>query len=122
MRAGNDNRPSFVTAEQNAGRTAEVIFRENILEEQKNRNGTPETTFVYDEYRLTVPYRERLEKSDKQVAFDRMGLDTSFAVKFIASLMQVLSGAWARYRQQLRDLPEQPMSPFDVNFPEMPEK
>lgn len=57
MSAVSNSRPSFVTIEHNAGGTAEVIFCENITEEQ---DGTPETMFVYDEYRLTVPYREGL--------------------------------------------------------------
>ena len=32
----------------------------------------------------------------------------------------VLTGAWARYRQALRDLPQQPGFPFDIRWPEKP--
>lgn len=62
-----------------------------------------------------------LSSSDKEMSLDRLGLDTSSATKFISSLAAVFTGAWAKYRQALRDLPEQPGFPFDVKFPTPPD-
>ena len=62
-----------------------------------------------------------LDKSDSQMSLDRLGLDTSTATKFITSLGKIFSGAWAQYRQALRDLPTQSGFPFDVTFPVPPD-
>lgn len=48
--------PSELSIERCANGVAEVIFRENIVSE--NRNG--ENIYTYDEYRTVVPYRENL--------------------------------------------------------------
>ena len=61
-----------------------------------------------------------LEESDKRMALDRLGLDTSTAPKFIASLAKIFGGDWAKYRQALRDLPQQEGFPFDIRFPTYP--
>lgn len=62
-----------------------------------------------------------LDNSDAQMSLDRLGLDTSTATKFIASLSKIFSGSWAVYRQALRDLPTQAGFPFDVVFPTPPD-
>lgn len=62
-----------------------------------------------------------LENSDAQMTLDRLGLDLSSTAKFIASLGAIFSGAWAQYRQALRDLPTQEGFPFNVVFPTPPE-
>lgn len=62
-----------------------------------------------------------LDSSDKEMSLDRLGLDTSTATKFIASLTAIFTGKWAKYRQALRDLPEQEGFPYDVTFPVRPE-
>lgn len=62
-----------------------------------------------------------LDNSDSQMSLDRLGLDTSSATKFIASLTKIFSGAWAKYRKELRDLPEQAGFPFNVVFPTPPD-
>lgn len=62
-----------------------------------------------------------LDKSDKEMSIDRLGLDTSTATKFILSLVAVFGGAWAKYRQALRDLPAQEGFPFNVVFPAPPD-
>lgn len=61
-----------------------------------------------------------LSNSDKEMSLDRLGLETSSATKLIASLASIFNGAWAKYRQALRDLPEQKGFPFDVRFPAPP--
>lgn len=63
-----------------------------------------------------------LDSSDKEMSLDRLGLDTSSVTKFIASLATIFTGKWSKYRQELRDLPEQTGFPFDVKFPEPPDK
>ena len=61
-----------------------------------------------------------LDESDKEMTLDRLGLDTSSATKFIASIVKIFSGDWAKYRQALRDLPQQLGFPYDIEFPVMP--
>lgn len=61
-----------------------------------------------------------LEKCDAEMSLDRLGLETASATKFIASLAAIFSGAWAKYRQALRDLPEQAGFPFNIKFPTPP--
>ena len=63
-----------------------------------------------------------LEESDREMSLDRLSLDVSSAAKFIASLSAIFTGEWAKYRQALRDLPEQKGFPFDVEFPKAPDK
>lgn len=63
-----------------------------------------------------------LDISDKEMTLDRLSLDTSSAVKFIASLSCIFGGAWAAYRQALRDLSQQEGFPFGIQFPAMPEE
>lgn len=62
-----------------------------------------------------------LDGSDKEMSLDRLGLDTSSATKFIASLGNIFNGAWVKYRQALRDLPQQEGFPFDIEFPSAPD-
>lgn len=61
-----------------------------------------------------------LDNSDMEMCLDRLGLDLSSVTKFISSLSRIRDGAWARYRQALRDLPTQEGFPFDVEFPTPP--
>lgn len=62
-----------------------------------------------------------LDNTDKEMSLDRLGLDTSSALKFIASLASVLNGAWATYRQELRDISKQDGFPFNIIFPVPPD-
>ena len=61
-----------------------------------------------------------LAHTDKEMSLDRLGLDTPSAAKFIASLIRIFNGAWARYRQALRDITKQAGFPFAVTFPTPP--
>lgn len=75
---------------------------------------------------------ELLNESDKEVAFDRLNFNipTEFnmtnllsSVKnFFDSLMELKTNEWAKYRQELRDITEQPDFPYSVVFPEKPSK
>lgn len=62
-----------------------------------------------------------LDRSDKQMSLDRLGLDITSAAKFVSSLVRIFSGTWAQYRQALRDLPVQPGFPFNITFPVPPD-
>ena len=50
-----------------------------------------------------------LLRSDPQMFADRVELEDAELVE-----------AWKEYRQALRDLPQQPGFPFDIEWPEMP--
>ena len=63
-----------------------------------------------------------LDLSDKEMSLDRLGLDTSSALAFLASLKQIFSSGWAVYRQVLRDIPQQDGFPFNITFPVAPDK
>lgn len=63
-----------------------------------------------------------LDLSDKEMSLDRLGLDTSSAIAFLASLKQLFSSGWAVYRQALRDLPQQEGFPFNVAWPNSPDE
>ena len=63
-----------------------------------------------------------LDESDKEMTLDRLNIDTSSTVKFIASVANIFKTDWAVYRQKLRDLPEQEGFPFDIAFPVAPPK
>lgn len=59
--------------------------------------------------------------SDKYMVIDRLNLDTSSAIKFLASLKNIFANNWAYYRQALRDITNQPNFPYEVNWPQKPE-
>ena len=61
-----------------------------------------------------------LDNTDKEMSLDRLGLDTSSAATFIASLIRIFNGDWAQYRQALRDITKQAGFPFAVTFPTPP--
>lgn len=69
---------------------------------------------------------ELLASTDAQLALDRLGLEVpdgnTFTVwlSFLSNLGKALVGSWAVYRQRLRDLPQQPGFPFDIEWPERP--
>ncbi len=63
-----------------------------------------------------------LDKSDAQMSLDRIGLDTSTATAFIASLKNIFNNDWAVYRQHLRDVPAQEGFPFNIDWGTSPDK
>lgn len=64
-----------------------------------------------------------LAESDKEMMLDRMGLEVptgiSFSawIEFLKKLGSVVSGDLAKYRQELRDIPQQEGFPYCVVFP-----
>jgi hypothetical protein len=57
-----------------------------------------------------------LDMSDAQMSLDRIGLDTSSAAAFLASLGKIFKNSWAVYRQHLRDISEQEGFPFNIDW------
>lgn len=69
---------------------------------------------------------ELLQKTDARMCLDRLGLTTptytlTGLIEFVRTIMKALTGDWAKYRQALRDIPDQPGFPFSVVWPEEPE-
>lgn len=68
-----------------------------------------------------------LDKTDKEMSIDRIISDiprdpssiTAF-LPFLKSLIASLSGKMAKYRQALRDVPQQEGFPYNVEWPEIP--
>ena len=64
-----------------------------------------------------------LAESDKEMMIDRMGLEVPTGVSFSAwldffkKLASAVSGDLAKYRQELRDIPQQEGFPYCVVFP-----
>ena len=69
-------------------------------------------------------FRNRLlDLSDKEVSFDRLSMDADDDIH--ASLLDEENLSvieWMVYRQILRDIPEQKGFPFDITFPDLPNK
>lgn len=72
-----------------------------------------------------------LSDTDKDMAFDRLRIilpekitaTTMLAgfTDFVKSFKEIENGPMSVYRQALRDLPEQPGFPYEVEFPDKPE-
>lgn len=69
-----------------------------------------------------------LDDSDNRMSLDRFELIVPTGVTFTAWLQffkglgKIITGAWAKYRKDLRDLPEQAGFPFNIEFPTPPEE
>lgn len=71
-----------------------------------------------------------LTESDEHLLLDRLGLNVpeeinatnflSVLKTFFDNIRDLLSGEWAKYRQELRDITKQKGFPYDVKFPERP--
>lgn len=72
-----------------------------------------------------------LTESDAMTALDRFGMDlpdkvtatTMLSVfkEILTAVWKITNGSIGQYRQALRDLPEQPGFPFDIDWPNKPE-
>lgn len=79
---------------------------------------------------IRLKRNELLKVSDKEMAFDRLGLELpteinmtniiSTLIKFASALSSVMTSDWAKYRQELRDITKQEGFPYDVVFPTKP--
>ncbi len=72
-----------------------------------------------------------LTESDAMTALDRFGMNLPDKVtattmltvvkEILTALWSITKGAIGQYRQALRDLPEQPGFPFEIEWPDKPE-
>lgn len=61
-----------------------------------------------------------LQESDGEMTLDRLKINTGSMTQLLLSMGKIFSGAWASYRQALRELPEQAGFPFQITFPAKP--
>lgn len=61
-----------------------------------------------------------LEESDKEFCIDRILPDSISTTAFTSRLRELAQGKMAKYRQALRDIPQQEGFPYDVKFPTKP--
>jgi|GEM_PF-1375005 len=119
---------------------AEIRFRENVV---KNTDKDGNVTYAYDEYVLTMPDRDGLDKivtdntsvwlayakaqevnqlaADVRTQRDKLLSDTDWTQVDDAPISDVDRGSMRQYRQALRDITSQEGFPYNVNFPEKPQ-
>lgn len=114
-----------------------TTFRDNLEEHiQNNLNDWLELLKEQEKNSLASEIREKrnklLEESDKYMILDRLTMNfpqeisltnvVSVLKDFFKTLSNIKNGSWAKYRQELRDLPNQKGFPYDVKFPDKPEE
>lgn len=114
-----------------------TTFRDNLEEYiQNNLNDWLESLKEQEKNSLASEIREKrnklLEESDKYMILDRLTMNfpqeisltnvVSVLKDFFKTLSNIKNGSWAKYRQELRDLPNQKGFPYDVKFPDKPEE
>ncbi len=114
-----------------------TTFREDLEEHiQNNLNDWLESLKKQEKDSLATEIREKrnklLEESDKYMILDRLTMNfpqeisltniVSVIKDFFKTLSNIKNGSWAKYRQELRDLPNQEGFPYDVKFPDKPEE
>lgn len=114
-----------------------TTFRDNLEEHiQNNLNDWLESLKEQEKNYLASEIREKrnklLEESDKYMILDRLTMNfpqeisltnvVSVLKDFFKTLSNIKNGSWAKYRQELRDLPNQKGFPYDVKFPDKPEE
>ena len=117
--------------------TLESSWTDNIMEritEQQAAWLAEAQAEAYEKAAAQVRSRrdKLLTESDAMTALDRFGMDlpdkvtatTMLSVfkEILTALWSITKGAIGQYRQALRDLPEQPGFPFDVEWPDKPEQ
>ena len=73
---------------------------------------------------------ELLAETDKEMVLDRLKLNMPEDIsmtnivqgikEFFTSLKEIFNSEWAKYRQSLRDIPQQPGFPYNITWPEKP--
>ncbi len=111
-----------------------TVFNRDNLKEEIEKNFESWLEFAKDcEYeQLASEVREKrdklLKETDAEMCLDRIGLEipegSSFTnwIDFLKGIGNLLIGKMAKYRQALRDIPQQPGFPYEVEFPKKPIK
>lgn len=108
-------------------------YRDNLLENvQKTLDAWMTSARNADYARLAAEVRAKrdalLAETDKEMCLDRLGLTSpegsTFTawIGFLKTIASAVFGPMAKYRQALRDIPQQEGFPYDVTFPVPPEK
>ena len=105
--------------------SAKFFYRENLEQDIQENFETWLNYAKKQEYdRLAKEIREKrdklLKESDEDVAFDRLKLDTTDVEHLLIALTEVYNSDIAKYRQALRDIPQQDGFPWNVQFPIKP--
>ena len=110
-------------------------YRENLQEDlQENLKVWLEFAKQQEYDKLAQKIREKrdelLAETDKEMCLDRLELKmpeditmtniVSGIKDFFTSLKEIFTSDMAKYRQSLRDIPQQPGFPYEVTFPEKP--
>lgn len=110
-----------------------VPYRDNLLENVQKTLDAWMTSARNAEYaRLAAEVRAKrdalLAETDKEMCLDRLGLTSPEGstvtawIGFLKTIASAVFGPMAKYRQALRDIPQQEGFPYDVTFPVPPEK
>lgn len=110
-----------------------VPYRANLLENvQKTLNAWMTSARNAEYARLAAEVRAKrdalLAETDKEMCLDRLGLTSpegsTFTawIGFLKTIASAVFGSMAKYRQALRDIPQQEGFPYDVTFPVPPKK
>lgn len=104
-----------------------VGSRESLEESVKRNTGLWLARAKEEKYKKAAEKVRRrrdglLRDTDFRFTVDRLAANNPPAGETEADFRALtnVNGEWAKYRQALRDIPEQPGFPFDVVFPEMP--
>lgn len=108
-------------------------YRDNLLENVQKTLDAWMTSARNAEYaRLAAEVRAKrdalLAETDKEMCLDRLGLTSPEGstvtawIGFLKTIASAVFGPMAKYRQALRDIPQQEGFPYDVTFPVPPEK
>lgn len=111
-----------------------ISYTKNITERfEQNREQWREIAMEADKTETAQKVREirnkLLDATDSEMSLDRViknapetVADTEDATQMLESLAETLTGDMAKYRQALRDVPQQEGFPYHVQWPESPNK
>lgn len=110
-----------------------VPYRDNLLENVQKTLDAWMTSARNAEYaRLAAEVRAKrdalLAETDKEMCLDRLGLTppegSTFTawIGFLKTIASAVFGPMAKYRQALRDVPQQEGFPYSVEFPQPPQE
>lgn len=98
------------------------VTMEDLIEIAVRRKNVEAATVLIRRHRNVL-----LAQTDKEVSLDRLNLTMPTGIlftdwiKFFKQIAELLTGDWAKYRQALRDIPQQEGFPLNVKWPTRPE-
>lgn len=135
MKAESNIRPSDFEIENVSKERCDVVLNTNIEEIEQEEN----TKYIFDTYRLNICYNENIEEeirnnydrylnnaknneanelaTEIRKKRDALLNETDWTQMTDSALDELQKEKYRIYRQALRDIPEQPGFPYDVEFP-----